>query len=385
MERRYDEEKIRLMRRERRRREIRRRQRRRAKIKRAILTGFAGILLLFIVLTIFFLKGGKKDDVPEKEGTKETVQEPSETKEKGGRLETEETAEPEEPEEEEEEPPSYSYESTESTLHLGSELNSSNAIFVDLNKRTILAGKEEMTRIVPASMTKVLTLLVAAEHLDLPNALDESYTITAEAIDYCFKNDCSCAGFEKNEVVTVRDLLHGTILPSGGEAAMGLAIYVSGSQEAFVELMNEKLQELGLSERAHFTNCVGIYEDDHYCTVYDLAVIMEAALNNDLCREVLSARTYQTSKTEQHPEGMLLSNWFLRRIEDKDTGSKVSAGKTGYVDLSGFCAVSYGTNGENGSYICVTANAAGNWKCINDHSWMYKHFYDLMETSPPVQ
>lgn len=125
------------------------------------------------------------------------MQEPSGTKGKGGRLETEETAEPEEPEEEEEEPPSYSYESTESTLHLGSELNSSNAIFVDLNKRTVLAGKEEMTRIVPASMTKVLTLLVAVEHLDLPNALDESYTITAEAIDYCFKNDCSCAGLRK--------------------------------------------------------------------------------------------------------------------------------------------------------------------------------------------
>lgn len=384
MEGRYDEETLRLKRRERRRRALRRRQRRRARIKRAILTASAGIVLLLVLLFVFFPKGGKEEDVPKQETAEESLQEPSDIRKKGGRWETEETPEPEEPEEEAEEPVSYSYEPAESTLRPGGELNSSNAIFVDLNDRTILAGKEEMSRIVPASMTKVLTLLVAAEHLDLPGALDESYTVTAEAIDYCFKNDCSCAGFEKNETVTVRDLLHGTILPSGGEAAMGLAIYVSGSQEAFVELMNEKLQELGLSERAHFTNCVGIYEDDHYCTVYDLAVIMEAALNNELCKEVLSARTYLTSSTEQHPEGLLLSNWFLRRIEDKDTGSKVSAGKTGYVERSGFCAVSYGTNGENHSYICVTANAAGSWKCINDHSWMYKHFFDLTGAEPPV-
>lgn len=116
----------------------------------------------------------------------------------------------------------------------------------------------------------------------------------------------------------MRDLFYGTILPSGADAAVGLAMYVSGSQEAFVELMNEKLSELGLAGSAHMTNCVGIYDEEHYCTVYDMAMILEAALDNPLCREVLSAHTYNTSATAQHPEGLLLSNWFLRRIEDKD-------------------------------------------------------------------
>lgn len=355
---------------------MRRRRRQRALIKLAI-AGILGILLIAAAVVLFGRL--KKEKTPEDAEAAGTVQEVPSTHGKGGRMEAEEEAEPEEPEEEEEEPRTYSYEPSENIQHLGGELNSSNAIFVDLENRTILAGKEEKTRIVPASMTKVLTLLVAAEHLNLPEDLDETYTVTAEAIDYCFKNGCSCAGFEKNEVVTVRDLLHGTVLPSGGEAAMGLALYVSGSQEAFVELMNEKLAELGLSESAHFTNCVGIYEDDHYCTVYDLAVMMEAALDNDLCREVLSARTYLTSETEQHPEGLLLSNWFLRRIEDKDTGGKVSAGKTGYVDKSGFCAVSYGTDRGTGSYICVTADASGNWKCINDHVYLYQNFSHTTE------
>ncbi len=269
---------------------------------------------------------------------------------------------------------SYVYTSTDSTLYPGDEINSSNAIFIDLETGNILADKGAKQRIVPASMTKVLTLLVAAENID---NLDDTFQITSDITDYSFVNGCSNAGFEKEEVVTVRDLLYGTNLPSGADAALGLAVYVSGSQEAFVELMNQKLDELGLSETAHFTNCIGIYDENHYCTVYDMAVIMNAALNNEICREVMSAHTYNTSKTTQHPEGILLSNWFLRRIEDKDTGGEVICGKTGYVNESGSCAVSYGTDHKGRSYICVTVNAQGKWKCIYDHVDLYKKFSEM--------
>ena len=96
-------------------------------------------------------------------------------------------------------------------------------------------------------------------------------------------------------------------------------------------MMNDKLEELGLSDTAHFTNCVGLFDENHACTVSDMAVILEAALDNDLCREVLGAHTYETAPTTDHPEGQILSNWFLRRIEDKDTGSlTVMGAKTGY-------------------------------------------------------
>lgn len=243
------------------------------------------------------------------------------------------------------------------------------AILIDLDKGSIVAEKNGKVRMNPASMTKVLTLLVAAEHID---NLEQPVTITQEMTDYSFANGCSSAGFERDETVTVKDLLYGTILPSGAEAAVGLAIHVSGSQEAFVDLMNEKLEELGLSESAHFTNCVGVYDDDHYCTPYDMAVIMGAALENDLCRQVLSAKTYTTSETEEHPEGMILSNWFLRRIEDKDVGDNVKSGKTGYVEESGSCAVSYGENKDGKRYICVTADAQNQWRCIDDHAEIYR-------------
>ena len=258
---------------------------------------------------------------------------------------------------------------TGNTRRLGGNIVSNYAILIDLDKGSIVAEKNGKVRMNPASMTKVLTLLVAAEHID---NLEQPVTITQEMTDYSFANGCSSAGFERDETVTVQDLLYGTILPSGAEAAVGLAIHVSGSQEAFVDLMNEKLEELGLSESAHFTNCVGVYDDDHYCTPYDMAVIMRAALENDLCRQVLSAKTYTTSETEEHPEGMILSNWFLRRIEDKDVGDNVKSGKTGYVEESGSCAVSYGESKDGKRYICVTADAQNQWRCIDDHAEIYR-------------
>ncbi len=272
-------------------------------------------------------------------------------------------------EEKEEKKPPYYAEETENTLQMGGDVVSNYAVLVDMDNQTIVSMKNAKVRMNPASMTKVLTLLVAAENI---GNLDDEVEITLEMTDYSFVNGCSNAGFEKGEIVTVRDLMYGTILPSGAEAAVGLAIYTAGSQEAFVEKMNGKLEELGLAGSAHFTNCVGVYDENHYCTAYDMAMIMEAALDNEICREVLSSRTYTTSETEEHPEGMILSNWFLRRIEDKDVGGKVASGKTGYVKQSGSCAVSYGVDEDGKEYVCVTANAENQWLCIKDHAKLYQ-------------
>ena len=267
----------------------------------------------------------------------------------------------------------YSARETEATRQLGEEIVSSNAILINVGSGEILAQKGAKTKINPASMTKILTVLVAAEHIDR-EALDDTFTMTLEITDYGYVHDCSSVGFLKDETVTVRDLFYGTILPSGADAAVGLATYVAGSQEAFVEMMNEKLKELGLSDTAHFTNCVGIYDEEHYCTLYDMAIIMEAAADNELCREVLSAHSYTTSATEQHPEGITISNWFLRRIEDKDAGGEVLYAKTGYVVQSGNCAASYAEDASGNGYICVTAGANHVWKCIYDHVDIYKQF-----------
>ncbi len=272
------------------------------------------------------------------------------------------------------EEPSYEpfvTQATESTTAVDGEVVSANAIIIEEKTGNILAQRDAYARISPASMTKVLTVLVAAEHVE---NLDDTYTITLAETDYSFSHDCSNAGFDVDEKVTVRDLFYGTILPSGADAAVGLAAYVAGSHEAFVDMMNEKLDELGLSDTAHMTNCVGLYDENHYCSVYDMAIILKAAMDNPICREVMSAHTYNTSITTQHPEGILLSNWFLRRIEDKDCGGEVLCAKTGYVVQSGNCAASYALDQSGNGYLCVTAHSTSSWRCIYDHVALYQQF-----------
>lgn len=269
----------------------------------------------------------------------------------------------------------YFAKTTAATKPMNGEVFSNYGIFIDLETDTILAERNASAVINPASMTKILTILVAAEKLG-EERLDEPVTVSKEATEYSYVNECSNAGFEAEEIVTVRDLFYGTILPSGGEAAAALAAYTSGSMEEFVSQMNQKAEELGLSKTAHFTNCAGLYDENHHCTVYDMAMILEAALDNPFCKEVLSARTYTTSPTTEHPEGLLLSNWFLRRIEDKDTGGEVLSAKTGYVAQSGSCAASYGKSHSGKEYICVTADASSSWRCIYDHVALYQQFGD---------
>lgn len=262
---------------------------------------------------------------------------------------------------------------TEDTVTLTNEVGSQYAVVLDLQTDTIIAQKNADALISPASMTKVLTLLVGAEHV--ADRLDDTFTMTIDITDYCYVNDCSVVGLEVGETVTVRELLYGTILPSGADASLGLATYVAGSHEAFVGLMNEKLEELGLSDTAHFTNCVGLYDENHKCTIMDMALILKAAMENELCREVLKARTYDTAPTSDHPEGQTLSNWFLRRIEDRDNGGlEIVAGKTGYVTQSGSCAVSCGEDSAGNRYIVATGDAAGSQNCLYDHTALYHDF-----------
>lgn len=242
------------------------------------------------------------------------------------------------------------------------------ALLVNLDTGNVVASKAANERINPASMTKILTLLVAAENI---TDLDDTFVMTQEIGDFVYKNECSNAGFAVGETVTVKDMLYGTILPSGGDAAMCLAEYIAGSQESFVDMMNAKLSELGLSDTAHFTNCIGIYNADHYCSLMDMAMILKAAEENSLCHEVLNARTYTTSITPEHPEGITVSNWFMRRIEDKDTHGEVMGAKTGFVAQSGCCGASYQISNDGTHYICVTADAWSSWRCIYDHVEIY--------------
>lgn len=267
------------------------------------------------------------------------------------------------------------------TLGQSAEIGSQYAVLMDADTGYIYAERNSDVQVPPASMTKVLTLLVATEKLikvtsEGVKGMDTKVTVTKPVTDYCYANNCSIAGFARWETVTVRDLLYGCILPSGADACLALARHISGSQEEFVKLMNQKLEQLGISKTAHFTNCIGLYNSEHYCTMRDMAVIMKAAMSHSICRVILNARTFRTSSTAEHPKGISLSNLFLRRIEDRfdKTVFDIRGAKTGYVRQSGNCAVSFAARQDGKTFICVTGKGAGQWGVISDHTTLYRAY-----------
>lgn len=262
---------------------------------------------------------------------------------------------------------------TEQTQTLDLQLYSESALLIDAETNTVIAEKNADVRIYPASMTKIMTALVACERIE---NWDDTFTMTQQIIDPLYLADASLAGFVNGEKVPLLDLVYGALLPSGAEATEALAIYLAGSEEAYAELMNEKAAELGLTD-THFVDASGLHDEEHYTTLYDMAVILRAAMDNALCREVLSTTYYTCQSTEQHPEGLEIYNKFLSRVSVRElSGAQITGAKTGYTAQAMNCCASFGHSPGGKSLICVTAKAWTGDYCIEDHIALYTQYAD---------
>lgn len=235
-------------------------------------------------------------------------------------------------------------------------LNSSNAILVRLDNHSVLMQKNSKEKIYPASLTKIMTAIVAIESLpdlqtkvDLPNSMFQKL----------YKADASMAGFKPDEKVRAIDLLYGVMLPSGAECCIGLADHIAGSEQKFVELMNQKAVVLGMST-THFTNSTGLQDDNHYTTVKDLSLLLSYALQTTTFRDIFTASSYSIAPTSKHPNGITFQNTMFKNITNPVVdGGKILGGKTGYTIEAGLCLASLAQ--KNGrEYILVTAGAKGN-------------------------
>ena len=256
-------------------------------------------------------------------------------------------------------------------MTLKPEVNANFAILVDADAGLVVAEKNGSAKMYPASMTKVMTLLVACEHI---TDLNEKLEITQDIVDYVKKEGASNCGFKAGEQVTMLDLLYGLILPSGADAALALVRRIAGSEEQFVTLMNQKAQQLGISATTHFTNCTGLYNDNHYSSAEDMAIIMRAASQNSVAATILTTRSYTTQANNKRTTGLSFSNLFLKRIDTQTTGGQVNFAKTGYVAKAGNCAVSYFTAASGRHYICVTGKTSGAWNVVSAHAALYSQY-----------
>ena len=253
---------------------------------------------------------------------------------------------------------------------------SENAIFVDLSNNTIIAGRNEDQIIFPASMTKVMTLLVACENLK-DSDYGQYVTMSKDIIEEMQRQNASGFGFRANEEITVRDLLYAVALESDCAASIQLARYIAGSHEAFVQMMNDKCKELGLVT-THFTNATGLHDNNHYSTCREMATIMAAAVANDDVLALMATRQYE-SKTNIHSRITFYNTYFVDMASAINTyslpdGVRVVAAKTGHTDEGGYCLVTYLESSQGKPYVIITANASvGSVRCA-DYDFIYTNY-----------
>lgn len=209
--------------------------------------------------------------------------------------------------------------------------------------------------IYPASLTKMMTVLLAAETL---TDLDAQVTMAEDLYPPLWEANASMAGFQPGETVTVRDLLYGALLPSGAECCSALARQVCDTEQDFVARMNARAAELGM-DGTHFCNVTGLQDPQHQSTVADLARLLDAALDNDTFRTVFTTRQYFVPPTNLHPDGITLTSSMFDGLTDtQPAGVELLGGKTGFTDEAGLCLASLARCGDS-EYILVTAGAPG--------------------------
>lgn len=224
------------------------------------------------------------------------------------------------------------------------------AILMDADSGRILYAQNIHEQRLIASITKLMTALVAAEQTA---DLDEEFTVPPE----CVGIEGSSIYLQTNEKVTMRGLLYGLLLQSGNDAAAAIACRVAGDVDSFAKLMNQRAQELGM-QNSHFTNPSGLNDDGHYSTAYDMALLACVCLENEVVSEICAAKSaiIGTRTFVNH-------NKLLYRYEG------CVGMKTGYTELAGRTLVSAARrNGQ--TLICVTLNDRDDW---NDHEALFDY------------
>lgn len=249
-------------------------------------------------------------------------------------------------------------------------IKSAAVALVDITDNRTVAGKNMDTKIYPASMTKVMTLLVACENAKDPNAL---LTVTQDMMTK-YSSGSNAGGstafaWSAGYQVTVEDALHLVIYKSDTFACWLLADYVAGSEAGFVSLMNQKAAEMGLTG-THFTNCTGLYNENHYTTAREMAAIMAAVMNNETATAVITKTEMYTVDIyeggEQSQTEDMWSDWYTGRLEAYRWGAagapwagsgsdiKIVSGKTGWETIPTSCFVTSAYDDITGrKYVCV--------------------------------
>ena len=228
------------------------------------------------------------------------------------------------------------------------------AALFDMDDREVLYSKDVFERMYPASITKIMTALVAIKEGDLKSRVlvTDDAVITEQGATLC--------GIEPGDTLTLEQLLYGLMLPSGNDAGAAIAVHIAGSIEAFSDMMNQEAVRLGATG-THFVNPHGLNDPDHYTTAYDLYLIFNEALKYPVFRQIVGTTAYTANYHNKNSEPVSKtwkgSNWFMTGERETPDGLKVFGGKTGTTKAAGYCLIMASRDDSDKEYISVVLKA----------------------------
>lgn len=226
----------------------------------------------------------------------------------------------------------------------------SGAILCDLNNNRVLYAKGAHERLEPASLTKVMTALVALKYGNLDDVYTASSNVEIE------ESGATLVGLKAGDTMTLDQALHGLLMSSGNDAAVLIAEGISGSVEEFCTLMNEEAKQLGATN-SNFVNPHGLTADNHYVTAYDMYLMFKEAVKYDEFNQIINSTTYSTvyKNRDGEPKEMTCetTNLFLKGTYNPPENVKVIGGKTGTTKSARNCLVLFAKDNAGNPYVSV--------------------------------
>lgn len=224
--------------------------------------------------------------------------------------------------------------------------------------------KNVFEQMYPASITKVMTAIIAIEE----GNLDDMVTVTDASV--ITERGASLCGIKPGDVITLNDLLYGLMIPSGNDAANAIAVHMSGSVEAFAERMNAKARELGATG-THFMNPSGLTDPEHYTTAYDLYLMFNEALKHEKFRDIISTPSYTSDYMDASGAPVQktweVGNWYQKGDKETPAGVSVIGGKTGTTSAAGYCLI-MASEKDSKEYVSVVLKAENRPDLYNNMS-----------------
>lgn len=224
------------------------------------------------------------------------------------------------------------------------------AALMDLSSHEVLYAKNVHEQLYPASLTKIMTALVAIKY----GNLDDVITVDEGALD--IDAESSVCYLQLGDQYTLRQLIYGLLIASGNDAGNAIAYHVGGSIEGFVELMNEEATRLGATN-THFANAHGLQDENHYTTAYDIYLIFNEAIKQDVFADAISKSsyvvTYTASDGEQYERTWTATSYYFTGEATAPEGVTVFGGKTGTTDEAGACLSLLSKDAYGNSYFSI--------------------------------